>query len=126
MLPRLAKALTALTLACSIGMHWTLFQSVAWVGMVIQYSQDAPLTEALAKTFDGKHPCSLCKQIAKSKKSEQKSEFPSPINKFEFLQGAGGFCFSAPTYFWKVPAIDASLRSIHFPPPTPPPRGVIV
>jgi hypothetical protein len=45
-------------LACSLGLHWGLFQSVAWMRMVIHYSQAAPLTEALAKTFDGKRPSS--------------------------------------------------------------------
>ena len=46
-----------------IGMHWVILQSVAWTGMIIVYSQTAPLREALAKTFDGEHPCGLCKAV---------------------------------------------------------------
>jgi hypothetical protein len=64
---RLPKLAVITALAGSIGLHWGFFQSVAWVGMVINYSHDAPLPEALVKTFDGKHPCCLCKEIAKGK-----------------------------------------------------------
>jgi hypothetical protein len=63
----------ALALVSSIGLHWAFFQSVAWVGMVITYSQEGTLTQAIVKTFDGKHPCSLCNQIAKAQKSQKKS-----------------------------------------------------
>jgi hypothetical protein len=59
---RLPKLAVVAALACSMGLHWGFFQSVAWVGMVIHYSHDAPLTEALMKTFDGHHPCALCKE----------------------------------------------------------------
>ena len=65
MLYRLTRIAIVAALACSIGLHWGFLQSAAWVGMVIHYSQDAPLKEALVKTFDGKHPCALCKEIAK-------------------------------------------------------------
>ena len=41
MLSRLPKFLVALALAGSIGLHLAVFQSVAWVGMVISYSQQA-------------------------------------------------------------------------------------
>jgi hypothetical protein len=39
--------------------------------MVIEYSKDAPFTEALAKALDGQHPCSLCRAVQIGKKSEQ-------------------------------------------------------
>ncbi len=40
-------------------------QKHRWVGMAISYSQDSSsFSEALAKTFDGKHPCKLCKFVA--------------------------------------------------------------
>ncbi len=55
-------------------MHWTLLQTVAWTGMVISYSHRAPLREALSKTFDGKHPCALCKAIQKGRAEEQKRD----------------------------------------------------
>jgi len=35
--------------------------------------QTCSVSEALSKTFDGKHPYRLCKQIAAAKKSEKKA-----------------------------------------------------
>lgn len=55
-------------------MHWALLQTVAWTGMVISYSQRASLEEAVSKTFDGKHPCALCKAIQKGRAEEQKRD----------------------------------------------------
>jgi hypothetical protein len=65
---------------------------------VISYSQDAPIKEALAKTFDGKHPCPLCKEIAKGKQSEKKSASAPTGKKFDFLYSGAAFVFIAPTH----------------------------
>jgi hypothetical protein len=113
-------------LAGSIGLHWAFFQSLAWIGMVVSYSQDATLKEALVKTFDGQHPCVLCKEIAKGKRSEKKSEFPLQLKKFDFLAVKAQFVFAAPTNFWHLMAIDHCLKSVLLTPPTPPPRAVFV
>jgi len=115
----------AVALACSLGFHWALFQSVAWVGMVLNYSQDATLKEALTKTFDGKHPCALCKEIAKGKRSEKKTEQLFQLNKFEFLAVSSHFIFTGPSSFWHLTAGQDCLQSIHLTPPTPPPRGIL-
>src|SRR5581483_1507316 len=87
---KLPKFLVALALAGSIGLHWAFFQSVAWVGMVISYSQQAPLTEALSQTFDGKHPCSLCNKIAEAKKGQHKSERQFEAKKLECVDLSRG------------------------------------
>ncbi len=42
--------------------------------MVYNFSQQASLATALEKTFDGKHPCALCKQISKERKAGEKSQ----------------------------------------------------
>ncbi len=123
---RLSKAALVLALACSIGLHWAFLQSVAWVGMVVSYSEQGTFTEALSKTFDGRHPCPLCKEIAKSRKAEKKSAIPAPLKKFEGLATAGRFVFSAPRHFWLLMAKSDPLRSIPIPPPTPPPRGFFI
>jgi hypothetical protein len=56
-LTRLSKLVLALALAGSIGLHWAFLQAVAWTGMVASYACILPISEALQKTFDGKHPC---------------------------------------------------------------------
>ena len=72
MVYRSSKTLLGLTLAVVLGAHWLLLQSVAWVGMVVSYSQSAPLTEAISMTFDGEHPCKLCIAVKEGKKAEKK------------------------------------------------------
>ena len=92
------------------------------MGMVISYSQDGSVGEALGKTFDGKHPCALCKAIAAGKKSEKKSEFPVAGKKFEFSYSATVFVFSAPTHFWKAAGLEVGADSLSHAPPVPPPK----
>ena len=62
-MPRPTRILTWLMLVMLIGGHWGMLQVVAWTGMLIDYSQDATFTEAWDKTFDGNHPCSICKTV---------------------------------------------------------------
>ena len=124
-LARLPRLLVALALAVSIGLHWTVLQVVAWTGMVISYSQDAPLAEAVVKTLDGNHPCTLCKQIAKGKQSEKKSEFKFEVKKLEFPFVRVAFSFSAPTSFWELRAGDERAELLTHSPPLPPPRNLL-
>ena len=63
----------SLALFLIVGGPWAVLQTVAWTKMVIDYSQQATVSEALAKTFDGNHPCGLCKKITKAKEGEKKS-----------------------------------------------------
>ena len=118
-LPRLA---IVAALACSLGLHWGFFQSVAWMGMVISYSQDAPFKEALAKTFDGKHPCPLCKVVAEGKKSEKKSEATLSLKKFDGLNQALPLVIFPPASFPSIGAQEVFPEALAHAPPTPPPR----
>ncbi len=122
MLTRLSKLLVVLALALSLGLHWALLQSVAWVGMVVTYSRSAPLKEALAKTFDGKHPCNICKLVRDGHKSERKQEAQKQVAPLD------GLCVPARVVIFPpekepqafAPACMADTRSL--PPPVPPPR----
>jgi hypothetical protein len=53
----------ALALLQILGGHWALLQTSAWLGMIVQYSQRAGLKAGLVQTFDGDHPCPVCKAI---------------------------------------------------------------
>jgi len=120
--PRLA---IVAALAFSIGLHWGFLQSVAWMGMLVGYSQNATVGEALVKTFDGKHPCALCKAIATAKKSQKKSEFPVTGKKFEFSYSSTSFVFSAPTRFWMAGGVEETADLLNHSPPVPPPKTVL-
>jgi hypothetical protein len=56
--------LVAVLLACfSVGLHWSAVQVVGWVGMAFEFSRTRAVADALEMTFDGKHPCDLCKLV---------------------------------------------------------------
>jgi hypothetical protein len=79
----LSRFLVIAALCSAIGLHWCALQSIAWTTMVLEYSRDAPFKEALAKTFDGRHPCSLCHAVQTGKKSEQKNNV-QVVTKIDF------------------------------------------
>lgn len=103
-----------------IGGQWTLLQSVAWIRMTIENSQTLPFKQALIKTFDGQHPCCLCKIVASAKKSEKKEQTDKPTTKLDLFCFSNSFKFAVIQYGPIHPVIShwtARLDS----PPTPPP-----
>ncbi len=81
------------------------------------------LTEAVSQTFDGEHPCPLCKAIVAGKKSEKKSEAIAPVLKMEFPPVAERFVLIAPEPILVFLAFDDFADSIFSKPPVPPPRS---
>ena len=57
----------------STGGHLALLQGVAWATMIRDYSRTGSVTAAVEKTFDGRHPCALCKKIAAQRSHEEKA-----------------------------------------------------
>jgi hypothetical protein len=55
-----AASLAALS-AC--GLHWGVLQSIAWSRMIIEYSGEYGVAAGIRYTFDGNHPCPMCKSI---------------------------------------------------------------
>lgn len=88
-LGRLGKWLMVGALVMVIGGHWALLQSAAWVGMAIQFSRTEPVTVALGKTFDGNHPCPVCKIVKAGKAAEKQRDLLKIETKFDFLTEAG-------------------------------------
>jgi len=119
---RLPRLLVTVALACSVGLHWSLLQSVAWTTMLVGNLQFLTISEAVQRTFDGKHPCALCKAVAEGKKSEKKSETVLSLKKFDGLNQAVAILFSPPASFSAVEARAIFLKSFVQAPPTPPPR----
>jgi hypothetical protein len=66
--------LLVVALTVSVGGHWAVLQGVAWVTMAAQFAQTDPWRVVLQKTFDGQHPCELCKAVQKGKASEKQKE----------------------------------------------------
>lgn len=121
MLLRLSKLLALIAAVQILGGHWMALQSVAWVGMVIDYSQDAPLSVAIEKTFDGEHPCSLCETVSKGRSEEQKNETLKQVVKFEAVLAPQVVVLSPSSQPWNYPRLVETCASLAFAPPTPPP-----
>src|SRR5882757_838203 len=68
---RFGQVLMLLVLFAAAGGHWMALQSLAWTRMLLSYSQEGQFAQAVTKTFDGRHPCSLCKEIEREKSKEQ-------------------------------------------------------
>jgi hypothetical protein len=121
---RITKLIIVLTLTLSLGLHWTFLQSVAWVGMVVTYSRDSSISQAIDKTFDGKHPCKLCQAVQDGKKSERKQDTQNPVSKIElFFAESTSFEVFANNF---LPASGSEVRfsTRDDSPPVPPPRDL--
>jgi hypothetical protein len=131
---RLLQSLITVALMASIGLHWVLLQSAAWIGMAVAYSvETGSVIEGVSDTFDGKHPCPLCKAVAKgleedrdapardrpSAPLEKAKEWPATLATVVaprfFAPVRGMICWSA--------AILSPGRSLDSPLPPPPERA---
>jgi hypothetical protein len=122
MFRRFARVAIILAICVSIGAHWAALQSVAWATMLVEYSQHATLKKAIVQTFDGDHPCDLCKRVV----AEQQLPKKSAASKFQIKPDL--ICAAFPF------VLRPASRDIEFPtailiasgddssPPTPPPR----
>ena len=66
-LKRIVAFLLVGVLAWNSGLPQGILQTIAWGQMLSSYSRQAGLEEGLRQTFDGRHPCELCKRIAQSR-----------------------------------------------------------
>jgi hypothetical protein len=105
------------------GGHWAFLQTTAWIGMVIQYSQQHGISAGVAQTFDGSHPCSMCLAIKDAKEQEQKKppvvqtelkkDFPADETRFQIHQPWSELVY---------PRFVVDMQGIVLRPAVPPPR----
>ena len=81
---RLLRGVLVASLLCAAGVQWALLQSVAWAGMLASESRRAPLGAAVARTFDGRHLCTLCLAVRKVARSEGKPGAKTTETRLEF------------------------------------------
>ena len=111
-----------LAVILATGSHWFFLQSVAWVGMTVGFSRTEPITTALQKTFDGQHPCGLCKLVDEGRKAERKGQMQKPQLKLDLFCERSATLTSEPPPFCDPPAILIHLSPRREAPPVPPPR----
>lgn len=122
MLKRLGRFAVVLALVTAVGGHWALLQSVAWVGMTIEFSRTDPIDKAIAKTLDGQHPCNLCHFVAEGKKSERATDILKPATKLDLISTASFVLPTPAEQPLNLTPFFASGTDRTDLPPSPPPR----
>ena len=111
------------------GGHWMALQSVAWARMLVAYSQQSSLVTAVEQTFDGDHPCPMCKKISQDRAQERQEQPQGPASSGRVAPEtmcltAGASIPPVPVCHWFRRAVaPAAPRDIVLTPPTPPPRA---
>jgi hypothetical protein len=124
MLRNAGRIATIFTLCCAIGLHWIALQSLAWTTMIVDYSNRAPLRQAISQTFDGMHPCSLCHAVNTGRNSEKKSDLQSPSPKIDMICAARAIRLLPPFRPFEFAVANFSLIEWRHSPPVPPPRSL--
>ena len=120
------QLLLILALFATCGGHWVVLQSVAWTNMLVTYSRVEPVTQAIEKTFDGRHPCVLCKRIVSGKGSEKKQDVQRTIAKLNLFHEPSGITLVRADDFWEQAVPDYWMAVRGDAPPVPPPRTASV
>ena len=123
---RIAHAVVVLALCLSIGTHWVVLQSVAWGTMIVRYAQQISLTQAVAQTFDGDHPCNLCKRISAAKHSEKKSDAQSLTLKPDLICATRKIILLPRCVDFLFARLEINASLLAHSPPTPPPRSELI
>ncbi len=94
--------------------------------MLVENAETTQFSVAVENTFDGQHPCSICKSIASAKGKESKQQRMAVVTKVPlFCEEAGGeavILLEAKVIRGVQPASDARFAD----PAVPPPRGFLV
>lgn len=125
MIRRLSQLLIVTALLAGIGGHWAILQSIAWATMLADNLQRSSVIEAVSNTFDGEHPCSMCKAI-KQGRTEEKQQDQQQVKtglKLELgiLPQTAIFTLTQPREW--VPSADLQSASNREGPPKPRPRA---
>ena len=126
---RLGLVFAVLAIFSIAGGQWAVIQSVAWAGMLRDYTQrTGSFAVAVGQTFDGEHPCELCREIASAKAKEQREKSAAPVAKEAakikamVADAAALVLPPLPTLPVGMPAAPLFGTSRADQPPTPPPR----
>jgi hypothetical protein len=124
-MPRTVRHLLLALLAITITAGpWGAMQSFAWATMLLNNLRTHSMSEAMLQTFDGNHPCPICKAIAASKKSNKDDESLAQQTRFEFPPSATIVMTIAPERFERVIISRQFVQTLSHRPDVPPPRAI--
>ncbi len=113
-----------LALSFSMGLPSVFMQGAAWARMLVSFSKEAPLTESLAMTFDGLHPCGLCKAVEREETSKKKQNLLHDAVKIVLAMPEGGLplVLPRPVKVLRWETVSVTTGGIGREPPPPPPK----
>jgi hypothetical protein len=94
--------------------------------MIVDYSKRGSLCGAIAQTFDGAHPCSLCHIVNRGKTAQKKSDLQLLTPKIDIICTKRAMILVRPFVRFDYAAKDFSTSEIGESPPVPPPRNSFV
>lgn len=108
----------------SLGFQWTLLQSVAWTVMLLDRSAEMGWVQAMETTFDGHHPCALCKVVRKGRDTQQQTTILLSFAKTDMVPSDRAFELPVPETApaERLPARDQRAARRFGSPPWQPPR----
>ena len=122
-----ARWMMVLGLMVSIGLHTVVIQSAAWAGMLVSYSlEKGSVAQGVSETFDGSHPCPLCK-LAKTTEGTPADEKQAPkadgkLKLHLIADTVAAIIISGPPPSVYPVRVEAKLQVLNRLPDTPPPR----
>lgn len=120
---RLSKWSVVVALVLVIGGHWAALQSAAWVGMAVSFARTDTFSVSLQKTFDGQHPCKLCKIVKAGKAAEKKRDLQKLEVKIDFQLVAGSCGLFPPRPIRHFAPVFEQADGLVSTPRPPPPRA---
>jgi len=93
--------------------------------LVKNVQQTASLSQAVARTFDGQHPCDLCRRISSTKDSQKKPTVQPAPSKPDLICTAGSVCIISffEDFHYAETVVEFFERGDS--PPVPPPRALL-
>ncbi|MBM3879928.1 MAG: hypothetical protein FJ387_09450 [Verrucomicrobia bacterium] len=115
-----------LAICLATGGHWLVLQSVAWGRMLAIYARQDSFGVALAKTFDGKHPCAMCQAVERGRQEEEERAptlSSERLPELFYERRSAAVPWPALAREEPAPGDFRPPASFHEPPPKPPPRA---
>lgn len=127
MLARRIQAIILLMIfLLSQNIHLPVIQVVGWAGMLVSYSRAYSFRDALTMTFDGQHPCPLCKFVESQNVADKKEITACEFAIDRTYLRPGSLCVPEPP--WKTcdwTFIAFTYPPGNHPPERPPPRHLV-
>ena len=94
--------------------------------MIVDNAKQGSLCHAIARTFDGVHPCSLCHIVNKGKTAEKKSDLQLLTPKIDIICTKRVITLIQPFVRFVYATSEFSVLETGQSPPVPPPRNSFV